>query len=378
MLLDTLQPISSPPRRKQPAVVEALLGLAQRLGPGAKLPTARELSKRLGVTGATLTRCLEQLEARGVLRCLQGSGIYVEAGVLQKRIALVFGRNIFSAGSSSFGSLVLKHCIDRASEHNERFSFYLDTPVFHGVMNGSNVPAHQDLSDALNQGKLDGIILMSRNSVEQEAWLRSQGIPVVSAEARCGAFADSPGIVRFDYQELIRQGVDRLSGAGCRSVGLIGALREHEEMFRNALQARGIPVKEKWIISPPTEEPIPAEDLSAYNAAAAKQFLAQCGWSGTPSDMPDGLLFTDDLMANAILPAFVAQGLRIGQDLKVCSHANKGSKTLAEWDILRVEFDPADMATGLFDVLEAAMAGTSLPSPYLIGPVAVLSAGASR
>ena len=87
----------------------------------------------------------------------------------------------------------------------ERFSFYLDTPVFHGVMNGTDVPAHQDLSDALNQGKLDGIILINRNSVEQEAWLRSQGIPVVCAEARCGAFTDSPGIVRFDYQELIRQ-----------------------------------------------------------------------------------------------------------------------------------------------------------------------------
>ncbi|MFZ4779071.1 MAG: substrate-binding domain-containing protein [Terrimicrobiaceae bacterium] len=370
MILDTLQPISSPPRRKQPAVVEALLGLAQRLGPGAKLPTARELTKRLGVTGATLTRCLEQLEARGVLRCLQGSGIYVEAGVHQKRVALVFGRNIFSAGASAFGSLVLKHCIDHASEHNERFSFYLDTPAFHGVMNGVDVPAHQDLSDALKQGKLDGIILMSRNSVEQETWLRSQGIPVVCAEAGRRAFTNSPGIVHFDYRELIRQGVDRLCGVGCRTVGLIGVLREHEEMFRNTLQARGIPVKEKGIISPPTEAPIPAEELPAFNAAAAKQFLAQCRWSSTPSDMPDGLLFTDDLMANAILSAFVAQGLRIGQDLKICSHANKGSKTLAEWDILRVEFDPADMATGLFDVLEAAMAGTPLPSPYLIGPVA--------
>ena len=375
MPLETLQPISSPPRRKQPAVVEALLGLSQILGPGAKLPTARELSKRLGVTGATLTRCLEQLEARGVLRCLQGSGIYVEAGVHQKRVALVFGRNIFSAGSSAFGSLVLKHCIDRASEHNERFSFFLDTPAFHGVMNGSDVPAHQDLSDALNQGKLDGIILVARNSVEQEVWLRSQGIPVVTAGGiRRGAIANNPGIVCFDYQELIRQGVDRLRGAGCRTVGLIGALREHEEILRNALQARGIPVKEKWIISPPTDEPIPEEDLPAYNAAVAKQFLAQCGWSArsTPSDLPDGLLLTDDLMANSILPALAGQGLRIGQDLKICSHANKGSETLAEWGILRVEFDPADMATALFDVLEAAMAGTTLPSPYLIGPVAAI------
>jgi DNA-binding LacI/PurR family transcriptional regulator len=375
MPIRSLQPISGPPRRKQPAVIEALTVLAKQLGPGAKLPTTRELARALDITGATLTRCLEQLEARGILRCLQGSGVYVDDGVLQKRIALIFGHNIFSAGSSAFGSLVLKHCTERASEHNERFSFFLDTPAFHGVMNGSEVPAHQDLSDALNQGKLDGIILMASNSVEQEAWLRSQGIPVACAEARRGAFTNSPGIVCFDYQDLIRQGVDLLCGAGCRTVGLIGVLREHEEMFRSALQARGISVKEKWIISPPTEEPIPAEELPAYNAGAAKQFLAQCGWSaGTASDLPDGLLLTDDVMANAILSTFAGQGLRIGQDLKICSHANKGSETLAEWDIIRVEFDPADMATALFDVLEAAMAGTPLPSPYLLRPIAAIKA----
>ena len=371
MPLLTIKPISGPPRRKQPAVIEALTVLAKQLGPGAKLPTTRDLASALNITGATLTRCLEQLEARGILRCLQGSGVYVDNGVFQKRIALIFGHDVFSAGASSFGSLVLKHCTDRASEHNERFSFYLDTPAFHGMMNGAEVPAHQDLSDALNQGKLDGIILMARNSVEQEAWLRGHGIPVVCATSRRGAFTNNPGIVCFDYLELTRQGVDRLCGAGCRTVGLIGGLREHDGMFRHALQAHGISVKKKWIISPPTDEPIPQEDLTTYNAEAARQFLAQCGWSAgsTSSDLPDGLLITDDLMANAILTAFADQGLRIGQDLKVCSHANKGSDTLAKWDILRVEFDPAEMAAALFDVLETAMAGTPLPSPYLLRPV---------
>ncbi|MFZ4388055.1 MAG: substrate-binding domain-containing protein [Chthoniobacterales bacterium] len=351
-------------------MIAALQILAQQIGPGGKLPTTRKLSRDMNITGATLARCLEQLEMRGVLKCVQGSGIYVEAGVNQKRIALVFGRNIFSAEASSFGALVLKHCARRASEHNERFSFYLDTPAFNGLKD-SQIPAHQDLVDALNHRKIDGILLIARNSPEQEAWLRSHRIPVVCPDVTRSAVADDTAALWFDYQELIQQGVDRLSGTGCRSVGLISVLREHKEMFCNALQARGLSVKEKWIISPPGDKHIQEEDRAAYSAEVAKQFLAQCGWSArsTRSDLPDGLLLTDDMMTKTILPVFAGQGLRIGQDLKICSHANKGSETLVEWDILRVEFDPADITVALFDVLEAAMDGTPLPSPYIIRPV---------
>lgn len=374
MILDTIGPISSPPRRKQPAVVEALHGLAQRIGPGGKLPTARDLSMRLGVTGATLARCLEQLEARGVLRCVQGSGIYVEPGVFQKRVALVFGNDIFSQGASAFGSLILKHCAKRAVEHNERFSFFLDAPAFNGVVDGAQIPAHQDLSDALKQGKIDGIILMARNSVKQEVWLRSQGVPVASAEARRGAFANNPGVVCFDYQCLIRKGLRKLNQAGCRTTGLIAPLREHEEMFRSAVEEYAMSVKENCIITPPTEEPVPQDEQQDFREESARKFLSQSGWgNGGDSNghLPDGLLITDDVMASAILPILSSCGVRIGQDLKICSHANKGSETLANWEsrIIRVEFDPEDMAAALFDVLEAAMGGTPLPSPYLLGPV---------
>lgn len=374
MILDSIAPISSPPRRKQPAVVEALLGLAQRIGPGGKLPTARALAIRLGVTGATLTRCLEQLEARGVLRCVQGSGIYVEAGVFQKRVALVFGNNIFSESASAFGSLILKHCARRAVEHNERFSFFLDTPAFNGTVDEEKIPAHQDLSDALKQGKIDGIILMARNSVEQEVWLRSQGVPVASAESRRGAFTNNPGVVCFDYESLIQQGVKKLSQAGCRTAGLIAPLREHEEMFRSAMKEHGMSVQANCVITPPTEEPVPENARLTFCEDSAHKFLFQSCWGGrrdSKANLPDGLLITDDVMACAILPIFSNCGIRIGQDLKICSHANKGSEALAKWksQIFRIEFDPEDMAIALFDVLEAAMAGNPLPSPHLLGPV---------
>ncbi|XHR31079.1 MAG: substrate-binding domain-containing protein [Chthoniobacteraceae bacterium] len=364
MILDTLQPIPGNSRHKQPLVIEALTDLARRLGPEAKLPTARELSRALGVTGATLARCLEQLEGRGVLRCLQGSGIYVEAGVMQKRVALVFGENIFSAATSQFGSLLLQYSVARATASNERFSFFLDTPASNGVINGSSVPVHQDLVDAVKDGKIDGIILVARSSVEQEAWLRSQGIPLVTAKARSGAFVE--GCFDFDYRKLICLGVENLVKAGCRTVGLFGAMAEHKEMFCAALKSFGLPEKTLWIDAPINDDhSFPAELHEQFGSEMAKRFLVNCGCrtkkSIATADLPEGLVISDDMMALGALPVLARNGIKLGKQLKVASHCNKGSSTLSAWEnvITLLPFDPEEMVAALFKDLEAQMNGTA-------------------
>ena len=369
-----LQPISSPTRRKQPAVIKALTGLAQKLGPGAKLPTARELSKALGVTGATLTRCLEQLEGRGVLRCLQGSGIYVESGVMQKRIALVFGEKFFSPDSSNFGSLLLNQCALRASERNEKFSFFLDAPAFRGVTDGGKVPAHQDLADALKQGKIDGIILVSRSSVEQEIWLRSHGIPVVRTDSRRNSLPESNDVVYFNYEKLIHLGVARLAATGCKTVGLIGALREHGDLFRQALVTCGLQSSDRWILCPSTDASCASNVRGRVGSEAAQQLLAgsnvMAGGLARP-DFPDGLLITDDIMALGALDFLASRGIDIGGRLKVVSHANKGSSVLVRWEskIFRLQLDPEEMACSLLGRLDSLMDGHPSSSQIFIEPI---------
>lgn len=379
MSLASLKPISGPARRKQSAVISALLGLARKLGPGAKLPTTRELAKALGITGATLTKCLENLESRGVLRCLQGSGIYVEKGVLERRIGLVFGYNIFAEEESAFGGQLLRNCANRAAEHHEYFSFFLDLPVMTGLMNGTEVPAHQDLSDALKNGRLNGLILVGRNSIEQEKWLRSQGVPVASAEARLGAVSKVPGIVCFDYEQLILQGLERLKRAGCQQVGLLAVLQEHVEMFRRGLQKLGLSTSENWIYSPPTEEPIAHDERKAFHTHIANEFLTRNGWGKSKNSLPEGLLITDDHMTAEVCSVLAQRKVTLGEDLIICSQANKGASTLDKLNVLKVEFDPQDMAAALFDVLEMLMDGDTPPnSPHLLAPVPLMEVASEK
>lgn len=363
-----LSPIAGDSRRKQSLVAEAVEELAKKLGPDAKLPTTREMAAALEVTGATLALALRELEGRGILHCRHGSGIYVAPGAAQKRVGLIFGENIFSPGASEFGSLMLRYCETRAAQRNERFSFFLDRPALHGEMNGAAVPAHQDLVDALKGGRLNGLIIVGRSSEEQERWLRAQGIPVVRAVARLGSCMVESGAVSFDYQELIAQGVERLRKAGCRTVGLLAPLREHGEMFRAVLHARGMTAAERWIVRPDTDDSFASELHDEMGREFARRLL-----DGTPGDgaLPDGLLITDDMMASGALPELQKAGLKIGRDLKVASHANKGSRLLAKWDkaIFRVEFDPAQAAEAMFQSLEALMNGESSGRAAFVEPI---------
>lgn len=365
MAIESLQPISSGSRSKLPLVVEELCRLAERLGIGAKLPTTRELSAALGVTGVTLSRALAQLESRGVLMCRQGSGIYVGAGMGQKHVGLIFGGNIFSGDPSPFGTLVLQHSAKRADFLNERFSFYIDYPALHGTMNGVEVPGHQDLADALKERKLDGLMLVSRSSLEQETWLRGFGLPVVSAETSPDAVVPGRDVVLFDYEALIRQGVRRLKKSGCPTVGLIGAKHEHQEMFRRALAETELPAAlDGWAVSPGKSSLGHPEEYETMWRRLAKTWCP----SGAS---PEGLLLTDDTMARSILPILAQRGLLTGPNaITVCSHTNAGSHALNEWNsrILTVKFNPGDMVVALFDMLGALMNGQEVSSPRLVPP----------
>lgn len=85
-----LNPINRPPVVNE--IVEQLVGfiLNERLKPGDKLPTERELIERLSIGRSTLREAIKTLSAVGVLEVKRGSGTFVSDGnmsILVKPIA---------------------------------------------------------------------------------------------------------------------------------------------------------------------------------------------------------------------------------------------------------------------------------------------------
>jgi len=343
-------------RSKREDVKAAVKRLALAVGPNGKLPTVRACCAQLSVAKVTLDAALDDLEAQGVICRKHGSGIYVTPRIAQKSIGLVFGQNIFDASVSPFYALLMRRCRERAKSHGEHFSFFID-PLPEDVAAGAP-PVHPDLAAAIASGKLHGILLTARNSEAEETWLRAQDVPVVSL----GFTEDSPPpVVTIDHRELIRLGVAALSAQGCRRIGLITPYDRDAPVgrimirtFENALRRRHLRLHDAWIWS---RSAAPGRDGETRDVRGACAFQALFGGH----QHPDGLIIADDMLTRGLLSAARSAGIAIGRDVRIASHANKGSPVLAEWAdrLTRIEVDPDEIVEAMFDLLEAFMAGRS-------------------
>jgi DNA-binding LacI/PurR family transcriptional regulator len=360
MPLTTLKPVSG--NRRREAAKLALRALALKIGPNGKLPTIKELCQSLDVAKATVDTALDALEAEGVIRRKHGSGIYVTPRIGQKNIALVFGNNVFGADVSPVYPHIIERSRERAASHNENFSFFLDLPSMQADM--PQVPVHGDLAEAIASGRVHGILLGIRNSVEEEVWLRAQGVPLVSLSLP----AEYPFSVTVDYDALIRLSVQALAEQGCRRIGMItpfGYCRDDasafqhrdREAFAESLSRLGLPQQKEWIWEDRTQHDDLTETREQQGARALRELLGD-----RPGPHPDGLVIADDMLTRGVLAAARQQGVSVGETVKIASHANKGSPALAEWagQLTLVEVDPDEIVEAMFGMLERLMNGVGV------------------
>jgi len=125
--------------------------------------------------------------------------------------------------------------------------------------------------------------------------------------------------------------------------------------FRDALRRRRLGLHHAWIWSRSTA---PGPDGETRDERGARAFQALFG-DGQPP--PDGLIIADDMLTRGLLSAARSAGIAIGKDVRIASHANKGSPVLEEWAdrLTRIEVDPDEIVEAMFDLLEAFMAGQS-------------------
>jgi DNA-binding LacI/PurR family transcriptional regulator len=343
-----LKPITS--RQKFSEVKAALRTLAGNHVPGTKLPTMRELCKHLNIAVATLDSALEDLESCGVVTRRRGSGIFVGPGVAQKSIGIIFGINIFEIGASLVFREILSQCRHRAETHHERFSFYIDIDPWNSLPGALPLPAHSDLVQDLQSGKLDGALLLWPRNDEQLEWVRGHDLPVISlgCALRRVNETQSTNAVRLDYEALQNVGVEALLDQGCRRIGFIHSVI-HLAPATGLLASRGAVCRPEWIwrpVRPLLEMPETSEQIGFQ---VAKRMLA------SPHDRPDGLVILDDMLTRGALNALRKLGLQPGSDIHIATHANKGSSTLYgyEDELILLEFDPEEIVETLFQMLES-------------------------
>ena len=357
------------------AATARLADLAHALGPGAKLPTVLHLRDDLGVSLATLNSALTDLENQNILVRRHGIGVYVSPSLHRKNIALLCDPSFYRvAGLSPFWDMLVQIARSRAQAKNEGFALHFARPAgFLAPPNGTNGDIGSPLGDTLvadlQAGRVDGVLGIG---VQPEAVVRlEQGIPFVNFAGQ-GRY-----IVTLDGRESIKQGVKALSAQNCHRIAywspygpyriadnddVPGNCGENYEWFCQALRDCHLPVREEFIRTG-ADIRLRAGEWSEESHQMQGYRLACHVWGNPATPKPDGLFCSDDIMMRGALSAFAKLNMRVGRDVIVVSHANKGSEVLLghEDEMTLVEYDPAEVVGAMFEMLETLMEG-NVPS----------------
>lgn len=359
--------------------------LANRLGPGQKLPPIRELSASLGASINTLTGALEDLEKANLICRRHGKGIFVLPS-RSRSVWLVCDSNFFASGHSPFWDVLLEQARVRALMHNEQLSLHFTLPS-----DDSQSTLHPALAREIEEGRVHGIIGVGL-SRKDARWILEQGVAYTSFAAW------APYCIRLHDEEIVRQSVKALADQGCHQLefwqyarpvydknGLkISDWKDLTGVFQESLRHCGLTVETNQARTNIEQVALPFRSPVVESTQQYGYRLAMEVFQGERSKWPDGVIFTEDTMTQGALAAMAQLGIRPGTDVQIATHANKGTtKFLGEPQcLIRVEYDPAEVVQRLFDILEALMnretpQGLVQYSPdtqvYLIEPQTVLA-----
>ena len=351
-------------RTKFQTVCARLTELVHQAGPEAKLPTVLQMRDTLGVSVATVNSALNELEAQGIIHRKHGVGIYVSHRLHHKTIVLLCDPSFFrAAGASPFWSLLVDQARERARAKEEELSFHFALPS-----TDKHPALHDSLIGEIRSGRVDGILAVGIPPATAE-WLAEQGTPLV-------AFA-GPGacMVALDGPAGIRLSVERLAAQGCTRLALwspVPPFRPSDddgrrpgpgvEAFRHALDECGLEFDPRRVKTNRHLVPVPGSVTTETHQEQGYRTAYEV-FGAAVLNRPDGIVLVDDMMAQGALIALRNLGVVVGEDVKVASHANRGSNALLghEDALNRVEIDPSEVVHEMFDLLGTLMKGETPP-----------------
>lgn len=338
MNLEALSEVEGERRAEQ--VQQILADLARHLGPNSKLPTTRDLRKAMRISQATLDSALDGMELQGLIHRRHGSGVYVSPLIKLKRIAVVMAHGVFETRSETFDHVLFRALGSEAKRRKYLVSYHFAE----ADRNEDEHGPHQLAIDA-QQGRIDAMVIrgpLSRHSQE----VQSIELPSVFVTSDKSA---KPRI-EFDAPGVITRGVQLLAQAGCKRIGFAYANYpsggEHPPAlkgYKDALAANGFSYNPQWVI------PFNTESIASRSLTALTQFHEL--WNDW-SERPDGFLSTDDQFTSGVVHACRLMKLRIPEDLVVATHANKGLELFDQTRVIRLEFDPADVAIAILATVD--------------------------
>lgn len=340
-------------RGRTPSRQRLLLGELRRritaglLQPGDRLPIRTELQRQFGASCVTVQRVVDRLVADGLVEARGPLGTFVAPRPPHlHRIAIVFPSGPSSDGAWSGYYAALARAASRLREEGHDLSVCYATEPHHPTAE------FERLQETCRDGLIAGLIFAS----PPEIW---EGTPVVEAPLPRVVLCESQraGIVHVepDNASFFAQAAAKLAACGCRRVAAIASTemtertRDAEELQRIFSEA-GIPLRPQWLLGAHLDWP--------YSAARLVRLLF-APWN---TERPDALLVADDNFEQAVLVGLMAEGIRVGSDVTVLSHANFPLSSQSPLPVLRLGYDAVALLRAAIERIQTMRAGGSVSS----------------
>ena len=206
------------------------------------------------------------------------------------------------------------------------------------------------------QRKVEGVAVMTFGIEEPLlAQLADRKIPLVFVDVG----PDRPGIslLKVDYHEGIRQGVQHLAALGHRHIGFIsGPMRLHSAKSRLAafelsLNECGITPNPAWLIE---------GDHTLEGGISAMDTLLERG------AMPTAIMCSNDMTALGVLHKAYRKGLRIPDDLSIIGFDNLQMSKVMIPPLTSIQMSRIELARAAVTALRADVEGTGHQREYRI------------
>lgn len=330
------------------------------LQPGDMLDPELELASRFKVSHKTVRQALEVLVDEGWIQRHRGRGTVLVDRLTTGEFAVVASPDLLNADQTPFYPLAIQALMDEAQQWNARIQcrIHLGRP---GISDWRLFPQTTDLLDPRVFRNLRGVFTF-KPLLEVGQALEEQGVPVIK-------IGQGPKYsIRYDAMALLRMGLEHLAGRGARRVALMWAGNSKAETppqkcfegYRQIAAALGLETQPQWLV---TAETLQVSEQLGYELFQKLWGLAQ---------RPSGLLVLDDVLCRGVLRGALQHGLRLGENLKLITHANEGASLPYHQPVTRLEVSPRLYAQRAVDMMKIRVQKHSQDLPNVEIPIRLM------
>ena len=352
-----LEQVNRAPLHRQIAAV-LKSELQKKHKPGDKLPPESQMAKDFQVSLLTIREALCVLSEEGMVSRMRGRGTFVLDPKERQHIAIYSELDVLLPGISYYFHRLIQQLKLYFEKTGKRTQVYLGKS---GPGEFHKKSTCESLLTDIENDKICGIIGVNLPF--------GQDFKRRCAEKKIPLIACNP---HYDYcvyhsnTSLIKRGLDYLVARGASRIGMIyfgskdpNAEKEDDipsdrDIFITEMARHGLAIEEKWLI--------PSIPLIAPGA----------GWESfrelwfAKEEKPDGLLICDDILFQEAMVAICEMGLKVPEELTICTHANKGGFTLYPFPVAKIEFDADKQAQVMGDMLAATLRDETIPNSKIV------------